>query len=311
MSEPLPVVVVAVRGIPADDGAVRHAVEYAGKLGAQLRVIRLDVEPTIDVEGLLHEALAAVAAPPPTQILRRRGDLAAVLICESVRAAGLVVGTPVDPNVAATDPLLLTLRRATPCPLLEVSAAGALLRASGPVARPRGDRTRAASGATPSETPDRRVVTVGFDGSPSSLDALGWALDHARLVGANVELVTAITDADWQSGSRRQHMGELQRAALRQLDPDHRVSVATASVRGAPVDVLTRLSEHSQLLVLGRHSTQGLVHSALGAVSDACTRLASCPVVVVAEGPARPTTTLIRADPEAQRPVRRRNEAAS
>jgi len=58
-------------------------------------------------------------------------------------------------------------------------------------------------------------------------------------------------------------------------------AVSQEIVHGEPIDVLTRLSAHSSLLVLGSHGISGLRHSGLGSVADACARLASCPVVVV------------------------------
>jgi nucleotide-binding universal stress UspA family protein len=52
-------------------------------------------------------------------------------------------------------------------------------------------------------------------------------------------------------------------------------------VDGEPVDQLLDQSAGADLLVVGRHGTSGLVHSALGGVGDACARLATCPVVIV------------------------------
>jgi nucleotide-binding universal stress UspA family protein len=52
-------------------------------------------------------------------------------------------------------------------------------------------------------------------------------------------------------------------------------------VDGEPVDQLLDQSAAAELLVVGRHGTSGLVHSALGGVGDTCARLATCPVVIV------------------------------
>ena len=61
--------------------------------------------------------------------------------------------------------------------------------------------------------------------------------------------------------------------------------VSFVVVQGDPADVLVRQSRASALLVMGSHGVAGLMHSALGSVTDTCARMAECPVVIV---PARP-----------------------
>jgi nucleotide-binding universal stress UspA family protein len=59
------------------------------------------------------------------------------------------------------------------------------------------------------------------------------------------------------------------------------VSMASEVVQGRAADVLTRAAHDADLLVLGSHGHGRLHHAALGSVSDACVRKATCPVVVL------------------------------
>ena len=58
-------------------------------------------------------------------------------------------------------------------------------------------------------------------------------------------------------------------------------------MEGDPVDVLTLLSGHAYVLVLGRHSTVGLRHSAESSTAERVAQLSECPVTMVS-GPVLP-----------------------
>lgn len=58
-------------------------------------------------------------------------------------------------------------------------------------------------------------------------------------------------------------------------------AVSWRVVEGEPADVLVRESRRSALLVMGSHSVEGLMHSALGSVADTCARMAECPMVII------------------------------
>jgi nucleotide-binding universal stress UspA family protein len=68
---------------------------------------------------------------------------------------------------------------------------------------------------------------------------------------------------------------------MRGIDGPAGVSVSYRVVQGDPADVLVRESRTIELLVMGSHGVEGLMHSALGSVTDTCARMAECPVVVV------------------------------
>jgi len=60
--------------------------------------------------------------------------------------------------------------------------------------------------------------------------------------------------------------------------------VSSQVVHGDPVEALLRTSSRADLLVVGSHSTSAVLHVMLGSVSEACARMAECPVVVLPAG---------------------------
>jgi len=125
------------------------------------------------------------------------------------------------------------------------------------------------------------TILVGSDGSTGSKRALKWAAEEAVLRDAEVQVVIVV-DPDQSSVTSHARADEAQRMVEEAASGlSGRPSITTRVETGAPVDVLTMLSEQADLLVLGSHGTSSLIHSALGSVSDACARLAACPVVVL------------------------------
>lgn len=117
-------------------------------------------------------------------------------------------------------------------------------------------------------------ILVGIDGSDQSKQALAWALDHAS-PGDTVTLVTAATEGLGAEGASAVIDGVMPAA------PPAGVTLDRAMPATDPVEALLLLAEDSDLLVVGRHGTSGLIHSAMGSVGDACSRLAPVPVVIV------------------------------
>lgn len=140
-------------------------------------------------------------------------------------------------------------------------------------------------------------IVVGIDGSEGSRRALQWALEEGSRRGCAVEAVTAWPSRDVrgelsaeQTDESRRRADETLRhlveGALREFDTPPAVSFEV--VHGDAVETLLRMSSSASLLVVGSHGTSSIMHATLGSVSDACGRLAECPVVVV---PRRPTTS--------------------
>ena len=131
--------------------------------------------------------------------------------------------------------------------------------------------------------PEPRIV-VGVDGSPASKDALGWAIRHAALSGAVVEVVTAyywfpmpIEDIDFKALAT--HVVE--DAIFEAADPGAPVKIVTKVVNGSPAKVLLHEAVGADLLVVGSRGHGSVSEALLGSVSHHCVHHAPCPVVVV------------------------------
>ena len=126
----------------------------------------------------------------------------------------------------------------------------------------------------------KNLITVGFDGSGASLSALQWAVAFAQSTGAELQVVTAYESKGGESidVARMNAEAVANRAALERPGG---TDLARLAIPGEPTEVLLKCSENSQLVVVGRHGTGGIIHSSLGSVGDACARLANCPVVIV------------------------------
>ncbi|MGH8869878.1 MAG: universal stress protein [Actinomycetes bacterium] len=144
------------------------------------------------------------------------------------------------------------------------------------------------------------VIVVGIDGSEGSRRALRWALEEGVRRNCAVEAVTAWPSRDTRGHEHGELPDEKGAEARRSADEKLRHIVDTEVravdspppvsfevVQGQAVDVLLRMSSSAALLVVGSHGTSSILHEALGSVSEACGRLAQCPVVVLPP-PARP-----------------------
>ena len=130
-------------------------------------------------------------------------------------------------------------------------------------------------------------IVVGVDGSPSSMQALEWALKYAAVAGASVEALCA-----WHyttvPGSLDPMMGvnleanarEIVRGITEGLD-GHEPSLAAGTPRGHPVQVLVEASKDADLLVVGRRGHGGFAGLQLGSVSSQVSAYAHCPTVIV------------------------------
>jgi nucleotide-binding universal stress UspA family protein len=137
--------------------------------------------------------------------------------------------------------------------------------------------------------PKRGRTVVGVDGSPSSVQALRWALEQARLTGAPLCTVTAwaipasyamavmVEDIDWEESARTVLDGAIKDAAR----GAEALPVQQEVIQGHPAKVLVEASRDAGLLVVGSRGRGGFVGLLLGSVSQHVVAHASCPVVVV------------------------------
>jgi nucleotide-binding universal stress UspA family protein len=135
---------------------------------------------------------------------------------------------------------------------------------------------------------EHRIV-VGVDGSPSSKEALVWAVGQARLTGATVDAVTAceyLNAYGYPLPVRGVDIAVLATTAVTDAIADVSGDTDTAAIRhrvveGSAARVLVDESAGADLLVVGSRGHSGLVGALLGSTGQHCAHRAACPVVVV------------------------------
>jgi nucleotide-binding universal stress UspA family protein len=140
--------------------------------------------------------------------------------------------------------------------------------------------------------PARPVIVAGVDGSEDSKEALRWAVQQARLTGAEVHAVSAwqvpltiwVVPSYTETDYHRDAAENLDKAVLDALGPDPGVPVITRLVQNRPPVALTGEAEHAELLVVGGHGRGELPGMHLGSVASYCVHHAPCPVTVVCHG---------------------------
>jgi len=138
-------------------------------------------------------------------------------------------------------------------------------------------------------------IVVAVDGSPSSEQALRWAVRQAAATGAEVHAVHAwhlpdlygwgavIDDVDWAENARL----VLDRALAEALEPAVAAGVHRHVVEGHATQVLLDAAADADLLVVGSRGHGGFAGMLLGSVSQHVVAHAACPVVVVRTTPQR------------------------
>ena len=144
-----------------------------------------------------------------------------------------------------------------------------------------------------SAAPDMGTVGVGYDGSPESRAALGWAERLALAIGATVHVLCAAEVPQGFSPSISYGINWVALAPDRLEYAEGLVAEAVAelgngatgeAVAGVARDELVRLSEQVDLLVLGSRGYGPLRRALLGGSADRVVHGAACPVVVVPRG---------------------------
>ncbi|AUY47750.1 universal stress protein [Streptomyces sp. CB01881] len=138
-------------------------------------------------------------------------------------------------------------------------------------------------------------IVVGFDGSPESVAATGWAAREAVLRGRPLELVEAwpwrrtdvlgTEDAIAWSRQRLAAKEEELRAVLASG-----AQITSTHVPEEPADALEAAGRNAAMLVLGSRGLGTLRGYLVGSVSQEVLRRAACPVVLVRAEEGGPTT---------------------
>ena len=148
---------------------------------------------------------------------------------------------------------------------------------------------------SPSSNPKGPRIVAGVDGSPSSVAALRWAVQQARLTGGTVDAVLAwqvpltITGYGWapvpldleDAGYEGEAKQILENAIGQVTGPDDDPLVRSVVVHGPAAPALIDASAHADLLVVGCRGHGGFGDIMLGSVSQHCARHAHCPVVII------------------------------
>ena len=166
-------------------------------------------------------------------------------------------------------------------------------------------------GITPAGTPETAEasrqaaapagsIVVGHDGSSFADHALSTAFGLADELHAPVVIVrawsidTAPRPANWEFGfvSSFAEYAEAVRAVLIEdtaalVHAFPHVSVDYRAVHAGPARSLIEVSRDARMLVVGSRGRGNLAGLLLGSVSDQCTRLSVCPVLVTRKHPTR------------------------
>ncbi|WP_026924410.1 universal stress protein [Glycomyces arizonensis] len=137
---------------------------------------------------------------------------------------------------------------------------------------------------------ERGRIVVGVDGSPSSTQALTWALRQAEITGASIEAVHAwqipmtygapvavLPGEDFAESAER----ALAESVDEVLGGREDLPVRRIAEHGLPAKVLLEHSQDAELLVVGSRGRGGFKGLLLGSVSLHCVTHAHCPVVVL------------------------------
>jgi len=275
-------VVVGIDGSSSAASALDAAAAEAVALGVPLRIVHAyawpifyaalanlpyrpgDWEPAPAIRAMVNATATRVASEHPGLAVRTSvmaGGGGAVLVAASAAASVVVVGGrgvgglaglmagSVAPHVASH----------AHCPVIVVHE---------------GQTTAAAGGH----------VTVGVDGTSSSLRALRFACDWARRRGAEVEAVHAV-----DSGRFDEPVPEFDRTpaevridgwvdGVRQDFPT--LQVRSAVVRASATQALMAASRSARLIVVGSRHRGEIASLVLGSVGHELMRRSACPVAV-------------------------------
>jgi nucleotide-binding universal stress UspA family protein len=137
------------------------------------------------------------------------------------------------------------------------------------------------------------TIVVGVDGSEGSVAALRFALEEAKIRGAELRAVSAwhVPPAVYGAGMAPAglDLDEYRKLAEKALAASvseaaggaSDVAVTPILREGGPSDVLLEESKDADLLVVGTRGLGGFKGLLLGSVSQQVAHHASCPVVVV------------------------------
>lgn len=140
----------------------------------------------------------------------------------------------------------------------------------------------------------RPVVIAGIDGSGDSVTVLRCASDYAKMLSADVRIVTAWNEMVYQDAVVGFHPDAIARqmgsaAAHAVFGPVIPTWVTVVARPGPAGPALVAEAASAELLVVGTRGHSAIGGMLLGSVSTYCAEHSSCPVLVVPT-PARDVT---------------------
>ena len=136
--------------------------------------------------------------------------------------------------------------------------------------------------------PEQPRIVVGVDGSPTSLEALEWAVREARLRGATLEVVHAsffrqvFLDSFPGAKEGERSILDAALAKAKAMAPD--ISIVGRFGDPPAAQVLVEVSKDADLLVVGSRGLGPFKEFSMGSVSHDCARHAQCPLVIIRPG---------------------------
>ncbi len=141
-----------------------------------------------------------------------------------------------------------------------------------------------------SQPPGDRRIVVGVDGSPSSREALRWAVRQAALTGSVVDAVIAWHDPASYAGyawliadtcDRDLAAKTLSDVVDSAIPAGSAVTVRQRVIEGHAARVLLDAAHGADLLVVGSRGHSGFPGALLGSVSQHCAQHSPCPAVII------------------------------
>ena len=133
---------------------------------------------------------------------------------------------------------------------------------------------------------DEKMVVVGVDGSETSIEALKDGAAFARMVDADLRIITTwdyvayedvggVFDPEREAETAARYVAH---AVFGETVPDW---VSIDIVLGRPGEAMVRASEKAVLLVVGSRGHNAALRFLLGSTSTYCAVRAKCPVMIV------------------------------
>ena len=284
-------IVVGYDGSPASELAVQWAAVSARNHNVLLEVLTSWTPPATELSA------AGGIAPDDETLAALEASARAVAVQGVAIANQIAQDVDVNPMVTVGTPAGALLDRSESARMLVVGThgrSGLKQLILGSVSRQVATHANCPTVVVrPTQTPDANEITVGLDGSATSLRALNFAFNVASCRGHDLRIVVTwvppidpITDVpSSDSDALAQEAGAEMRVAAEEL-AGHRerypdVTVTVSEHRGKASAALIAASENAALVVVGSRGLGGFRGLLLGSVSHAVVHDAKCPVAVV------------------------------